>query len=321
MENKDKTFSPAWLKDSSTGDASDSDTFQSIIKYYYTENDVAKVDLEQFLKKQIQAQSDENSLKKKNVDIVIIVAIPDEKDGAYSAFGLSKGMPRKTDLLDQFHFAYQQFEHNGLNIVLLIQPFMGMTHSSSLTTRAILGFHPKLVAMVGICAGREEKTHLGDIIIASSVFDYTAGRQYVDRFGPRPKSYPIDNTIAEFVVDSVIDNHELLGKIMDGFQGAKPRNQITIQFKPLASGTAVIDDPKVMEEIVRSQDDLAGIDMESYAVAVSSNILRTKWIIIKTVQDFADGEKEKTEGGIRNFAAYSSAKLLELILGDLSNYI
>ena len=32
-------------------------------------------------------------------------------------------------------------------------------------------------------------------------------------------------------------------------------------------------------------------------------------------------EKGKTEGGIRNFAAYSSAKLLELILGDLSNYI
>ena len=230
-------------------------------------------------------------------------------------------MPRQFGLLNKYRFDYVQFEEAGLRIALLLQPSMGMTQSSSLTTRAILGLNPKLVAMVGICAGRKEKTQLGDIVIASNVFDYTAGKHYIDRFGPRPRSYPIDDSLAGYIGASVIDNHELIGRIVDGYQGDKPDHSISIQFKPLASGTAVIDDPQIIDEIAKTQDDLVGIDMEAYALAVSSNILRTKWIVVKTVQDFADGDKAQTEKGIRTFAAYSSAKLLQQILGDLSNYL
>ena len=54
---------------------------------------------------------------------------------------------------------------------------MGMASAASLTTRAILAMRPKLVAMTGICAGRTQKTSLGDIIIADQVYDYTAGKK------------------------------------------------------------------------------------------------------------------------------------------------
>ena len=295
--------------------------YYDLVNYSNAVNAVKKDDNSDRAKKDEESDSMNNSEKSKEVDVVIIVAVPNEKDGVYSAFGLSRTLPRKFDLLEEYRFDYVQFEHSDLKIALLIQPNMGMTQSSSLTTRAILGLKPKLVAMVGICAGRKDKTQLGDIIIASNVFDYTAGKQYIDRFGPRPRSYPIDDSLAGYIVGSVVDNHELIGKIVDGYQGEKPNHQISIQFKPLASGTAVIDDPQIIQELAKTQDDLVGIDMEAYALAVSSNILRTKWVVVKTVQDFADGDKSKTESGIRTFAAYSSAKLLELVLGDLSNYL
>lgn len=320
MEDRDKILAQI-TKGSDVGDLGTYKFLQTFLERYYSANSSMRPDVSEAPKKEVQADLRDNSTTEQNIDVVIIVAVPNEKDGVYSAFNLPRGLSRKFDLLDQYRLDYVKFEHAGLNIALLIQPNMGMTQSSSLTTRAILGLHPKLVAMVGICAGRKDKTQLGDIVIASNVFDYTAGKRYVDRFGPRPRSYPIDDSLAGYIVASVVDNHELMGKIVDGYQGEKPKHQITIQFKPLASGTAVIDDPQVIEEIVKTQDDLVGIDMEAYALAVSSNILRTKWIVIKTVQDFADGEKEETENGIRNFAAYSSAKLLEQILGDLSNYI
>ena len=89
----------------------------------------------------------------------------------------------------------------------------------------------------------------------------------------------------------------------------------------LQSGTAVIDDPAIVQEVAKSQDDLAGIDMEAYALAVAANILRTKWIVFKSVQDFADGEKSSTEVGVRSFSAYASAKLLQLTITELSRYI
>ena len=273
------------------------------------------------LKKENNSEIKKNSAEDVTVDIVIIVAIPDEKDGVINAFGIRKSDSRSLDLLDKYGFGYNRFEQDGMKIALLLQPGMGMTQSSSLATRAILAFKPKLIAMVGICAGRVGKTNLGDIIIASSVYDYTAGKHYVDRFGPRPQSYPFDSTMSEFVAASVIDNHELIGKIFDGYQGTRPDHQIKVHFKPIASGTAVIDDPEIVKEVAKSQDDLAGIDMEAYALAVAANILRTKWIVIKSVQDFANGEKSSTEGGIRTFSAYASAKLLQLTINELSKYI
>ena len=291
------------------------------LEQFDSENTLPKADSSDVTKKDEPPVTNEKSSEVEDVDVVIIVAVPNEKDGVYSAFGLSRTLPRQFGLLNKYRFDYVQFEEAGLRIALLLQPSMGMTQSSSLTTRAILGLNPKLVAMVGICAGRKEKTQLGDIVIASNVFDYTAGKHYIDRFGPRPRSYPIDDSLAGYIGASVIDNHELIGRIVDGYQGDKPDHSISIQFKPLASGTAVIDDPQIIDEIAKTQDDLVGIDMEAYALAVSSNILRTKWIVVKTVQDFADGDKAQTEKGIRTFAAYSSAKLLQQILGDLSNYL
>lgn len=273
------------------------------------------------IKKDNNLEIEKNAAEEEKIDIVIIVAVPDEKDGVINAFGIRKSDPRNLDLLDKYGFGYNRFEQDGMKIALLIQPGMGMTQSSSLATRAILAFKPKLLAMVGICAGRAGKTNLGDIIIASSVYDYTAGKHYVDRFGPRPQSYPFDATMSEFVAASVIDNHELIGKIFDGYQGTKPDHQIKVHFKPIASGTAVVDDPEIVKEVAKTQDDLAGIDMEAYALAVAANILRTKWIVIKSVQDFADGEKSSTETGIRTFSAYASAKLLQLTINELSRYI
>ncbi len=272
------------------------------------------------IKKNEKNDQKKNRTNEKPIDVVIIVAVPSEYDGVYYAFNLTKSTPRSTDLMDKYRFGYVRFEQNGLQIALLIQPGMGMTHSASLCTRAVLAFNPKLVAMVGICAGRPDKVHLGDVVIASSVFDYTAGKQYVDRFGPRPQVQQIDTVISEFISTSVLGNHELLGRIIDCYNGEKPRN-IQIHFKPLASGTAVIDDAKVVNEIVNIQDDLAAIDMEAYALATAANILRTKWIVIKSVQDFADGNKSETESSVRAFATYSSAKLLQLILNDLHPYI
>ena len=273
-------------------------------------------------KKDEKEEDECNELVARSIDVAIIVAVPSEKDGVFSAFNLPRRSAKQLDLLDQYRIEYTLFEHHGINIALLIQNNMGMTLAASLTTRAILGLKPRLVAMVGICAGRVGKTNLGDLIIASNVFDYTAGKHYVDHFGPRPKSYPVDDTLSTYIVSSVLENHELIGQIIDAYQGDKNLPSLpTIHFKPMASGTAVVDDKNIIDEVTRTQDDLAGIDMEAYAVAVSANILRTKWLVIKTVQDFANGEKTATESTIRSYAAFSSAKLLELILPDLIKYV
>lgn len=271
-------------------------------------------------KKDIQYDIEENTLKTPPVDVVLIVAVQNEREGVYHAFNIVK--PEKhRELLRKYHIEYEYFIHDGIKIALLIQSSMGMTQAASLATRAILGLQPKLVSMVGICAGREDKSALGDIVIASSVYDYTAGKYYANRFGPRAYPYRTYSGLSTYVTGSVIHNLGLVAEIKSDYYGDRPKNEIDIRYGIIGTGTSVIDDPKKMEELVRDQDDLIGIDMEAYALAAAAEELDTKWIVIKSVQDFANGNKSSSESGVRNFAAYSSAKLFQLIVKELLEYL
>ena len=46
--------------------------------------------------------TNEKSSEVEDVDVVIIVAVPNEKDGVYSAFGLSRTLPRQFGLLNKY---------------------------------------------------------------------------------------------------------------------------------------------------------------------------------------------------------------------------
>lgn len=257
---------------------------------------------------------DNRSGEPEGADVVIQVAVTVELDGVLEAFG-EKDPERCYDTADKYNFSYYRFKRNDKDIVVVMQPYMGMTYCSSLCTRAILAFKPDIVCMVGICAGRASKVNLGDIVIASSVFDYAEGKQYEDKFAARPKTRPMEYMLSEYISSEIADNKDLVKKICDGYP--KAPKDVNISFHSMASGVVVVDDPTVMERIAQLQDDTVALDMEAYALATAADLMDTKWMVIKTVQDFADGNKAATEGDIRPFAAYSSAKLLEIILEDI----
>ncbi len=255
--------------------------------------------------------TDKQNLEPKHADVVIQVAVTVELDGVLKAFGVEDA-EHCYDTASKYDFSYYRFNKHGLEFAVVMQPYMGMTYCSSLCSRAILAFEPDLVCMVGICAGRASKVNLGDIVVAASVFDYAEGKQYENKFAARPKTRSLDYMISEFVSTEIVDKPDVIDEIRNGYKNA-PSN-FAVSFHSMASGAVVVDDPAVMEAIAEIQDDTVALDMEGYALAAAADLLDTKWIVIKTVQDFADGNKSSTEGDIRPFAAYSSAKLLDIIL-------
>lgn len=265
--------------------------------------------------------SEEKQKTLDRVDAVIIVAIPEEKKGVFNAFGIPPEQWNKSVWNSEYNFRYYQFYNKGLSMVLLMPSKMGMTVAASLATRAILAFRPKLIAMAGICGGRYGKTNLGDIVVASKVFDHTAGKHYADRFAFRPDSIPLDDAIADIVSNTVLADEEFVGKIQKNYGATCPSGKIKVHYAPIASGTAVIDNAQVVDGITKAQDDMVGIDMEAYGLACAAKVFGTKWIVAKAVQDFANGTKSETEENVRSFAAYASAKLLHLIMDDLMEVV
>ncbi len=260
-----------------------------------------------------------SSINSDSFDVLIVCALSEERDRVFDAFGVSADDRKRTlqGYRSDYNFIYQRFSYAGLTFAIVTQNSMGMATATSLATRAILALNPKIVAMTGICAGRKSKVNLGDIIVADQVFDYTAGKKYVDRFSPRPISFTTDDTIRNYVTAAIINNDYISDSILQGWHGSRISHRITVHMKTLASGTAVVDDAQTMISAAAVQDNLYAIDMEGYGIALAATALRTKWIVIKAVQDFADGNKEQDESGIRDFAAYASASLLKNMIPSI----
>lgn len=252
-----------------------------------------------------------------DVDVVIIFALKIERTKAFEALNVSLDEQRTTyyDLQKKYGFTFQKFKIQDVQVAAVTQTSMGMAMASSLTTRAILAFNPKLVVMTGICAGRKGKINIGDILIADQVYDYTAGKVTKDGKVVRPRTISCDDKIKQIIISPEIDEQNINQLIRSRWITTSiPVSQTVIHIKAMGTGTSVIDDKTTFEAAIKNQDDLYGIDMEAYGVALASDVLHIPWLVIKGVQDYGDGEKNITESNIREYAAFVSAVLLEKII-------
>lgn len=261
-----------------------------------------------------------------SIDIALIVAVQAEFDGVCLAFDLGDSPYCEEKFYDDYKFMYTPFQYAGFNIALVLQERMGMVYAASLTTRVALALKPKLIAMVGVCGGKRQKAKLGDIVIASSTLNYTEGKFHKDAFKPRTEQKLMDNTLAHVIQSKIINSKKELGQKILKTYSEKTNRSVeipSIHYAPIVSGPYVIDNKEAKEQIDMVQDDYLGIDMETYAVAASSAVMEIKWIVIKSIQDFGDGNKTSDENSndIREFAAYASAKLFKLNIETIMGYI
>ncbi len=210
--------------------------------------------------------------------------------------------------------------NKALSVVAAAAPRMGMSASAVLTSKIIAQFRPRLVAMVGICAGRVEKTALGDIIIADPCWDWGSGKiDSVDNkphFRPAPHQVELDTDLGALLKE-LCGDVGLLATIKSSARGNKPSHELKVHFGPLASGAAVVASSDVFNSLLVQHRNLLAIEMEAYGVVSAckgSGKPRPLPLIMKAVCDFAD--KDKVDD-FQEYAAHTSALLLHRIAGAI----
>jgi nucleoside phosphorylase len=170
--------------------------------------------------------------------------------------------------------------------------------------------------MCGICAGVKGKTDLGDVLLADPAWDFQSGKRVKDKknksFSISPHQIPVPTTV-RIHVEQLRSDHEALSQIAQKFGPDAPRIPRVI-IGPVASGSAVLADSDVIEEIKQQQRDLIGVEMEAYglyAAAHSASAPQPKAFALKAVCDFADPDKNDKA---QRFAAFTSARLLCLLI-------
>jgi nucleoside phosphorylase len=174
--------------------------------------------------------------------------------------------------------------------------------------------------MTGFCGGVPSKARLGDILLADMALDWDYGKwkrtEELARLYPRPEPISIRNSRTHRIARRFVQNgfsgfDGIVGgisKLSDG-EISTP----TMKLVPFASGSAVIGDNSVLDGISSLNDNIAGIDMESFAFYYAchhSKAVRPEFLCIKSVADDCGPDKSDR---LHLACCYSSASVAAAI--------
>ena len=189
---------------------------------------------------------------------------------------------------------------------------MGIAYSSSIATKILIDFKPKLLVMTGICAGLEKVADKGDIIVPEYIFNYQEGDITEDGFVPAFKVKQLNSKISKLVKQTkdsyTIDIKNDWEKKYNSF-GKMPGGTFKIiNEKHFGTGSAVVKDETILNDIKKyNQKDIVGLDMEGYSIFIACEVMEEigcKPLLIKAVQDYATKAKDKD---FRCFSSFASA--------------
>lgn len=247
-------------------------------------------------------------------DLCVVTALPNPEATALHRLPWNWGL---SEPLDEMHFIRRgQFRCNETtrSVISVSAPRMGMVATALTAARIVDRFRPRMLAMVGICAGVRGKVNLGDVILADASWDYQSGKKIKD--GNQNRLLLDLNPIP--VAEQVRAHGEQLradSALWGSIRGAwidPPDHALKMGVGAIASGSAVVADGIVIPELTDTQQrKLLGIDMEVYGLysaAAISHKPRPAYVAIKSVCDFGDSSKEDS---IQAYASYTSAAALK----------
>lgn len=185
-----------------------------------------------------------------------------------------------------------------ISVLAAAAPRMGMTASAVLATKVVHQFRPRVMALVGICAGRFGKVGLGDVIIADPTWDYGAGKiESVDdqpKFLPAPHQFAAEQHVLSAAKD-IGEDGDFLRDLKRRAHGTRPAKELEVRVGPMACGAAVVADAQTFTSLLDQHRGILALEMESYGAAGAvqgASRPRPTFFVCKAVCDFADKDKD-----------------------------
>lgn len=218
----------------------------------------------------------------------------------------------------QYYRGHVTTKRGRLSVVAASASRMGMPAAAVLAMKMIQTFKPSYIAMTGIAAGVPGKVELGDIIAADPSWDYGNGKNVSSDQGSSFEAAPHHLNLDPFI-RSKLERLRNDASALDAIRRNWPINivsPLTLQLGPLASGSAVLEDPTITSNIKAQHRKLLGVEMEAYGVFAAAHDAphpQPKVIVLKSVCDFANSDKNDD---YQAYAAYTSAQTFRLLVED-----
>jgi adenosylhomocysteine nucleosidase len=172
-------------------------------------------------------------------------------------------------------------------------PRMGLVNASSVVSKVMTLYAPRVTAMAGICAGIGKDAALGQLLITDVCWEYQSGKWYKDAFLAEPYQVSVSQD-TRVILEKILDDDTLLKRLETNFNGKHRPSEVS---KPrlalFATGSAVISSEKRLKSIASQHRKVSGIDMEIFGFHQAMEVCGHKGFSFsaKTVVDRADEQK------------------------------
>lgn len=120
-------------------------------------------------------------------DVVVVTALKVELDALVAVSGVEWSAGR-----DAQGYPYHSADLDGLRVVAARTGGVGEVGAAERAVRLVDAFEPQVLAICGICAGREGKTTLGDVVVAKWVYNFEHGKRLPDgRLAPSQQTFSL----------------------------------------------------------------------------------------------------------------------------------
>lgn len=260
-------------------------------------------------------------------DVCIVCALPEEARAVTKEFAdRSEGVlfQRAFSKLTGYEYKHAVMHNDAgeqLKILVICTPFTGAVETVNSVRSLIEEFHPRFLAMAGICAGYREKVALGDLVAAAYAFSYEEGKVEADehdqdRFRPEWRTHETARRVVQYLnnFDDWLDPLNEMKQLRLG-RKLQPGEQPQCLVAPIASGMAVQGNnpfPRLLEHNRRA----IFLDQEVAAFYQTlSEFPHVFFLAVKGVCDY--GDKTKNDD-YHDYAARASATYL---LYFIQNYV
>jgi len=284
-----------------------------------------------------------------HIDVAVLTIIEEEREAVIGILNLEKSRVHHLD--NGHHFQYgilKDAGDNELRVAVFCAGKPGNPAITAITTTIIFMLLPRLMVLVGICAGLKGKAKIGSVLLPNHIVDFSfVVAKQINEIGtnlPRHDHKKIHGFVSNMLSTKISVEEKRNGMdVRDAYLVKKINNwdrnnklnsfpqptdqsktywedflnknisldEILVDDGTLASSNTLLRDESVLSDLHKHYDQLRGADMEAAGFAEACDGLDTDWFIIRSVSDLGD----KTKSDIfQPYASANAAAYLALLL-------
>jgi len=210
---------------------------------------------------------------------------------------------------------YEKWEFKGKHhqyTIIVREPGMRNADMALATERAIQSFQPNIVLLIGIAGGVKD-VKIGDVVVASSVFNYDSGKESTDGYLARPTEISFSEELLARA-QALQRSTAWKSRTSDGAPEAN------VLIAPIAAGDKVVagTDNPTYQRIVQHLSHIKALEMEAggFGLAVQPH-RNLHALVIRGISDLCAGKAETDRQNWQLVAAERAAAFALQLLNEL----